>query len=171
MKDATAYLTEMGINMSGRVRAVQTAAELDFDADTYRRIIGELTGDDDVNIGDDEVKFVFRYTVQGIAEGQPVDIAYGAAVPKGIDYVATHPWVLAKPDYESNYTPKSTVDALGQPKQKKGAKKQAAIKFWKENQGKYTTRKEWIEALADAVGLTSAAASTYHHNLNKGNWA
>jgi hypothetical protein len=164
---ALQYLTDMNIDTSNRIRAVQDAGALEFDANTYRKVMGELTGLE-INVADDTARTAFMYTVQFAVEGQPIDIAYQAAVPKAEDYVAKHPWINAKPDYE--YEPTSRVDALGAPKQKKGAKKEAAIAYWNAHQEDHTTRKEWIEALMENVGLTSGAASTYHHNLKKGAW-
>ena len=165
---AVQYLTDMGINMNSRIRAVQDAGALEFDPNTYRRVMAELTGKE-IEVSDDEARYAFMYTVQNLTAGQPVDIAYDTAVPLARAYISTHPWVLAKPEYE--YEPKNAVGALGQPKQKKGAKKEAAILFWNDNQDKYTTRKQWIEALMEAVGLTKAAASTYHYNLRTGAWS
>ena len=172
--NALEYLaTELNISTNSRLRAVQEAGELAFDPDTYRRVIGELTGSEDVNVGDDEAKFAFMYLVEEIVAGQKTDsIDIASAESKAIKFVKNNPWVLAKPDEDdSYYTPKSTVDALGQPKQKKGAKKIAAIRFWKDNQSKFKNRKEWITALAENIGLTEAAASTYHYNLRKGIWS
>lgn len=162
----TQYLAELGIDTRSRIYAIQDAGALEFDENTYRRIIGELTGTEDVNIGDDYARHTFMYLIDGIMQDNP-DLS--AAEARAIAYVDANRWVLAKPEYE--YEPKQTVDALGQPKQRKGAKKEAAIVFWKSNQGKFTTRKEWIAALADNVGLTEAAASTYHHNLKTGKWS
>jgi hypothetical protein len=166
MEDINTYLNELGIDTTSRIRGVQDAGALSFDENTYRRIIGELTGEEDVNVGDDYARMTFMYLIGDVLEVGVPNLPTAEA--KAIEYVDAHPWILAKPEYE--YEPKSKVDALGQPKQKKGAKKEAAIIFWNANQSKYSTRKEWIKALADNVGLTKAAASTYHHNLKKGIW-
>lgn len=169
MNEAITYLqTELNIDTRSTIRAVQDAGALEFDENTYRRIIGELTGTEDVNVSDDHARHTFMYLVQDVVSGQ--DINLNAAEERAIKYVAKNPWSIIKPEYNNYYEPKSTVDALGQPKQKKGAKKEAAIAFWNANQGKYTSRKEWIEALAENVGLTPAAASTYHHSLKNGLW-
>jgi hypothetical protein len=172
MMNAAEYLkTELNIDITNRVYAVQDAGATEFDADTYRRIIGELSGSDDINVGDDEAKTAFMYMVDNIATGLPGNIAYPIAEAKAVKFVEANPWINAKPDFESTYTPKSTVDAVGNPKQKKGAKKAQAIAFWKANQGKFTTRKDWIEALMEAVSLSKGAASTYHYNMKSGVWA
>lgn len=162
--DTIKLLEELHIPTTNRIRAVHAAGELAFDPIKYREIVKELTGKDTA-VNDDEVKFTFLYLVQDIASGLPADL--NSAEDKAIRYVHNNPWVLVKPDYE--YTPKSTVDALGNPKQKKGEKKRKAIEFWNANQNKYSTRKQWIDALCEHVGLTKAAASTYHYNL-KTSW-
>ena len=172
--NALEYLaTELNITTNSRLRAVQEAGELSFNPDTYRKVIGDLIGSNDVNVGDDEAKFTFMYLVEEIVVGQKTDsIDIASAEEKAIKFVQTNRWILAKPDEETSYYKhKSTIDALGQPKQKKGAKKEAALRFWKTNQNKFTTRKEWINALAKHVGLTEAASSTYHYNLRKGIWS
>lgn len=168
MTPAIKYLNGLGITTSNRIRAVRDAGELEYDANTYRRVIGELTGLE-VDVQDDEAKYVFMYTVDNIMIGSTVDMAYANAVPKASKYVATHPWVLVKPDYSTAST-SNKVDALGKPKQKKGAKKAAAIKFWNANKDETWSRKEWIEHLCENVGLTKGAASTYHYNLSRNKW-
>jgi hypothetical protein len=167
MTAAIKYLEDLNISTATVNRAVQDAALLDLDPAGYREVMKDLTGADSIPATDDEVKFAFRYLVADIVVGQPVDIALASALPKATKFIAARPWVLAKPDYT---TEPSGTDALGQPKRKKGAKKDAALAFWKANQSKYSSRKDWIEALADNIGLTKAAASTYHHNLKKGLW-
>lgn len=168
MNPTTKYLNELNIDIThGRVRAVKDAGSLALNGDQYREIINDLTGIA-VDINDKEARYAFLYTVEYLANGMTPDIALSNALPKAEAFVKNRPWVFAEINH--HYTPKSTVDALGKPKQKKGAKKQAAIVFWKNNQDKYDTRKQWIEALAENIGLTSAAASTYHYNLKKGVW-
>lgn len=165
MKDAITYLNDLNIDTTNHNRAVQSAGLLAFDEDTYREVISDLTGTD-TKVEDDFTKYTFMYVVDQImTKGTP---DFESAYNKAKQLVKQRPWTLAKPEYTSSYTPKSTTDALGNPKQKKGAKKEAAKKFWKENQGKFTTRKQWIEALMEHVGLTKAGASTYHYNLKKG---
>lgn len=167
--NAIDYLnTELSLDTTNRFRAIEDAGQLAFNPDTYRRIIGELSGAEEVAVKDDYAKHTFMYLVDNIITGLPGKAALEVAVPKAAAFVESHPWVLAKP--EVDYQPTSKVDALGEPKQKKGAKKSAAITFWKENQGNFETRKEWLDALMENVGLTKGAASTYHHNLKKGLW-
>ena len=159
MNQAIAYLNDLGIDTTSRVRAIQTANEMKFDGEGYRRMIAELTGETPTT-DDNHARYTFLYLVQDIVTGQKTDSIDQASI-KAAKYLKENPWVVAKPETTSYYEPKTTVDALGQPKQKKGAKKEAAIKFYKENKDKFTTRKEWIAALAQNIGLTEAAASTY----------
>ena len=169
--NAIEVLSELKINTTSCLRAVQDANHIRFEDNTYRRLIGQLTGSDDVNVGDDEARHTFLYLVEEIVKEQKTDsIDLASAHNKALKFVKANPWATVKPEYTSYYKPKTTVDALGNPRQKKGAKKAKAIKFWNENRGKFNTRKEWIEALMENVGLTEAAASTYHYNLKKGVW-
>lgn len=155
---------------SGRVRAVQAAAKLDYDANAYRVVIQDLCGITlQGEVDDDHAKHVFMYLVQDVMDKKNTSLPF--ALERANQFIKDRPWVLAKPEPTSSYVPKSTVDALGNPKQKKGAKKAKAIAFWNASQDKYTTRKQWIAALMENVGLTSGAASTYHHNLKTGKWS
>lgn len=155
---------------AGRIRAVQAAAKLEYDNDAYRAVIADICQLDDApEAHDDIARLAFMYLVQDVIDKHNTSLPF--AIERAEAYIADHPWVLAKAEPTSSYVPKSTVDALGKPKQKKGAKKAKAIAFWNANQGKYETRKEWIEALMENVGLTKGAASTYHHNMKKGTWA
>ena len=122
--NALEYLsTELNISTNSRLRAVQEAGELEFDPDTYRRVISELTQSEDVNVGDEEAKFTFMYLVEEIVVGQKTDsLDLASAESKAIKFVNANPWAIIKPEYNDYYQPKSTIDALGNPKQKKGAK-------------------------------------------------
>ena len=159
-------LKQLGIDTHNKYTAVESAGLLNFDADTYRRIIGELTNSEEVNIGDDEADHTFRYIVQDIFENKEVDL--DSAQQRAIRFITKHPHVLIKPDRTSYYVPKKTVDATGAPVQKKGAKKQKALKLWRDNE--FGSRKDWIEFLMKEVPLSKAAASTYYHNMKTGTW-
>ena len=159
-------LKEIGIDTHNKYTAIETAGQTEFDAETYRRIIGELTGAEEVNVGDDEAKHTFMYLVNDIVDKGEADL--DSAQKRGLKLVTKNPHLLIKPETKSYYVPKKTVDATGAPVQKKGAKKQKALKLWKENN--FSTRKEWIEFLMQEVPLSKAAASTYYHNMKTGLW-
>lgn len=164
--DQIAYLADLGINTANRARAIQTAKEVLSDANGCRQVINELTGAN-FDGDDNQAKMTLLYLVQDIVSGQKTDSIDQASM-KANKFITNNPWAFVEPEYKSSYVPKSTVDALGKPKKKKGAKKAAAIKFWNDNQGTYTTRKDWINAIAEHVGLTPAGAATYYHNLKTG---
>lgn len=85
------------------------------------------------------------------------------AKAKALTLVTDNPWMFAVVDGE----PK--LDASGNVKPKKGAKKDMAKKVYNDLiKGKVTARKDAIAILVKEVGLTPAGASTYYANLKKG---
>lgn len=88
---------------------------------------------------------------------------------RALKFITENPWSVKEyVSEDDDGEPK--LDAAGNPKQKKGAKKELAKKVWADNADKQTTmkRKEWIALLCEEVGLTPAGASTYYANLKKG---
>lgn len=159
-------LTSLQINTVSPLRAVQEVRSLDFDEESYKKLVSDLIGRD-VDFSDNYALQVAQYIVQDVVNGNEIDLE--GNIEKAAKFVDSHPWINAeKKESYSSYKPRSTVDCLGNPKQKKGAKKAKAIKFWNENKGKFNSRKEWIVALMEAVDLSKAGASTYYHNLNTG---
>jgi hypothetical protein len=115
-------------------------------------------------------RLVFGYTVQetiktfnsGIIPS--MEDVWTDVTTKSAEYIKNHPWSVK--DYtQADGEPK--LDAAGNPKQKKGAKKELAREVWNENKHKEMSRKEWIALLVELVGLTPAGASTYYAGLKK----
>jgi len=78
--------------------------------------------------------------------------------------VENESWMFATSDKE----PK--LDAEGNVKPKKGAKKELAMEVYANDiKGKIDVRKDAIAILVEKVGLTPAGASTYYANLKKKN--
>ena len=165
MSDLLTKLASYEINVANRIRAIQSIRELGFDEESYRTMILDLTGRE---VDGDEfvIENTFKYLVDEVMVDGKCD--FDVALKKATSFVDLNPWVKVKPDYTSYYTPKSTVDAMGNPKQKKGKKKDQAIKLWKERKDENLSRQQWIEILMDKVGLSKMGASTYHYNLSKG---
>lgn len=83
---------------------------------------------------------------------------------KAAKLVKDQPWMFASTDAE----PK--LDAEGNVKPKKGAKKDLAMEVYRDHiVGKIDVRKDAIAILVEKVGLTPAGASTYYANLKKKN--
>jgi len=80
--------------------------------------------------------------------------------------IQNQPWCIR--DYAVDNSGTQKLDAAGNVKQKKGAKKELVKKIWNENKHKDMTRKEWIALFCAEAGLTPAGASTYYANAQKG---
>ena len=92
---------------------------------------------------------------------------YHDVLEKSRKHIGNSPWVVMEWEVEQTGEPK--MDAAGNPKQKKGAKKEMALKVYEANKHNTDlTRQDWIKLLMDEVGMTKAGASTYYANLKKG---
>lgn len=116
----------------------------------------------------EQARIYFLYTVQETVRafgGQTIpDMAevWETVQQRAQKFCTTNTWAFAKKDVEPN------VDANGNFKPKKGAKKDLALRVYSDNKDKDLTRKQWIELLVKEVGLTPAGASTYYANLKSG---
>ena len=148
------------------IQAIQAINGLgDLGETEYSARIQEITGTKPT-VDPKLLRHTYLYLVQeGIKEGV-VDIE--VAVEKATTFTTKNPWSLAR-DPEPVGT-----DAAGNPKQKKGAKKDQAVRFYTENKAKAKkdewTRARWITELMAACGLTSGGASTYYANLKAGRY-
>lgn len=133
----------------------------------YKYLIADLGGADSPTEDSRELNFTFRYLVTEAIENSELKgkELVAVAYEKAKDFIASHQYVFATPD--ADVPPK--LDAAGNPKPKKGAKKELARKVYDEQiRNKDKTRKEAIEILVAEVGLSPAGASTYYANLKKG---
>jgi len=161
-------IASYGIPTSSYVKAIQHInSQTTLSNDEYIRRIEEMSG---FSINDDQLnpRFTYLYiiqeTIRSFGELDENEILR-VAINKSIEYVNINPWSLAKEN-------KRPVDVNGNPKPKKGVKKEAALKLWKSVTDKTSmTRKEWIAKLVEVVGLTPAGASTYYANLKAGRYA
>lgn len=141
----------------------------DLGADEYRTRIAQLTNGT-LSLPDQYARFTYLYLIQnGLKNGQ-ADLSCAEKDAK--KFIDQNPWIFAKSDSNSELRPRSApkLDASGNPKQRKGAKKDKAIRFYNENKNQSWTRKEWIEKLVENIGLTPAGASTYYANLKAGRY-
>lgn len=142
------------------------------DADYIKRI-EELVGYS-VTISTEHLpRYVYLYFVQELIRASmntdvlhPVSI-YEVAYKRADEFVKENSYIFATGEDDTNATPK--LDAAGNIKPKKGAKKDLAKVVYKEDiEGKSLTRKDAIAILMEKVGLTSGGASTYYANLKSG---
>lgn len=138
--------------------------------DEYVRRIKEITGKSVKFESSDMARMTYSYLVAvAIEETNHTDILDAEALlkkatEKASKLVEENSWMFAKAEAE----PK--LDASGNVKPKKGAKKELAMKVYAEDiKDKVTVRKDAIAILVEKVGMTPAGASTYYANLKKNN--
>lgn len=170
MHNAITTLQNYKIPTGSYIRAIQEINEDgELSHNEYVKRCKELVGAD-VELDEKTDRYVYLYLVQEtIRKSFTTDQLnmielFEQAKELADKFCKENPYVFATSvDFEN---PK--LDANGNPKKKKGAKKELAKKIWSENQGKNLTRKQWIELLIEEVGLTPGGASTYHANLKAG---
>lgn len=160
-------LKQYGINITNRHRAIKSITDWGYNDRMYREMIESLTGRES-DVDEYEVEYVFKYLVDGMFQTGVIDL--NAATIKGVKFVETHPHVRVEREARTYYVRKSELDATGAPKQKKGNKKEIAIRLWKANKLglKFDDRKGWMEYLQKEVPMTVDGSSTYHYNLKTG---
>jgi len=135
--------------------------------DEYKDLIIELAMDDVPTEDSRELNYTFRYLVTMAIEhpGHTGKATLALAYEKAKTFIANHQYVFATPDEDDE--PK--LDAIGNVKPKKGAKKELARKVYDEKiRNKDVSRKDAIAILMEDVGMSAGGASTYYANLKKG---
>lgn len=155
---AVAAAQHMGLTGIGQLRD-----------DEYIERIKEISGETVKLDNSDMYRITYAYLVaEAIRVSDNTNIIdaqalLGSAKVKATKLIKECPWMFVRAESE----PK--LDAAGNVKPKKGAKKELAKQVFTEFiEGKVTVRKEAIAILVEKVGLTSAGASTYYANLKKG---
>lgn len=127
-------------------------------------------------------KYTFRYVAQNVLYAYLNKVPFDndsllfKSLKQAHKYILENSWVFSTGD-DPNAPPK--LDAAGNVAPKKGDKQANAKKLWVDNQKndalfvtkdgeRNPVRKLWIELLVKEVGLTTAGASTYYHNLKTG---
>jgi len=187
MKSPIQVITDYGIPTDSIIHAVQHIQSTEdthhyntfgpYSQQEYEQMITEIMGLD-VTPSYDSWKIArtyFGYTVQeslrmfNTGDIPDMDELWKEINRRAEHFMKEYPWAIT--DYTAEAAEDDQkLDASGNPKQKKGAKKEAAKKVWNDNFDKQTTmaRKEWIALLCEQVGLSPAAASTYYANLKNG---
>jgi len=139
---------------------------MELPTEEYRERITVLTNIDAHTSDEDELNFLYRYIIAGAIDGETnMERLVQSALEKSKTFIANNEFVFARP--EENQAPK--LDAAGNVKPKKGAKKDLAIKVYNEQiKDKGLSRKEAIQIIMDEVKMSSGGASTYYANLKSG---
>jgi hypothetical protein len=169
--DATQYVTTADEDISYQRPGIGTLPK-----EEYEKRIAEVLGLDAVPEYESQkiARIYFGYTVQETIRNFQVGVPdmewlWNDINQRAEKFMIEHPWAIKEyVNEDEDGEPK--LDAAGNPKQRKGAKKELAKKVWADNADKQATmpRKEWIALLCEEVGLTPAGASTYYANLKKG---
>lgn len=163
-------IEQSGIPTDRASQAIQHMRDhglFELDAQDYRERIALLTNVDAPTSDERELNYLYRYIITDAIQNSEVDASQlvSGALTKARKFISTHQYVFAKPEEEK--APK--LDAAGNVKPKKGAKKELAKKVYNEQiKDNDLSRKEAIAILVEEVGLTPAGASTYYANLKKG---
>lgn len=172
-------LTAWGIPTDYDVKAVQAIRNHDAQSGLLwteeltkqqkEQRVATILGIEPISFDNDKhARLVYGYAVgETVKAGHQVDPEMIFAKVKNI--IGEMPWVVTM--YESfSHADDGPVklDAIGEPKRKKGAKKAIAVEVYNREKGTERTRGEWIELLMNEVGLSKAGASTYYAGLKKG---
>ena len=154
------------------IHAAKYLREMELDAEEARERVALLTNKS-TKLDDKYVIHVYKYLIdRGLTHEGQIDLEL--AEKRAVSFVDSSPWIFAKPDVPYSSVGPAKLDAVGNPKRRKGAKKELAIKCYKENkeladENKWA-RKDWIKCLMEEVGLSEGGASTYYANLKNGTY-
>lgn len=164
-------LALIGIPTRSAAAAIQHMRDggwMEKTTEDYRYLIADVTSSEPPTEDENELNYTFRYVVQEALQNREMrgKELVALAYEKAKAFLAANAYVLAKP--EADATPK--LDAAGNVKPKKGAKKEMALRVYNEQIKDVDgmTRKRAIEILMEEVGMTAGGASTYYANLKKG---
>lgn len=162
------------------VRATTRAGELYLNQRQFEQAIAEIVGSDIRPAYGNlkESRMYFRYTVQETVRaflgGEIPDMGnvWEDAQQRAQAFIGANPWSTKDFVSETNGvdefgSPRLKVDARGNPKMKKGAKKELALSLYIRMNDGTNDRAAIIQALMDDVSMTKAGATTYFHNMKK----
>ena len=151
------------------IQYINEGAEL-TDADYLLRI-EQLVGYSVEITAEHMPRYVYLYLVQEIirtslkGEDFRVVNVYDIAYKRAEEFLEMNQYIFAT----SDDTKPVKLDAAGNVKPKKGAKKELAKKVYVADiEGKELSRKDAIAILMEKVGLSAGGASTYYANLKNG---
>lgn len=177
MRTPLEFIADYGVSTTSYIRAIQDFNDLDdpiiLTKAQYERGIADIIGGDHPPSyrNDKEARIYFLYVIQetirafqqqGIPE---MDEVWEYAQTRARKMIEKQPWSIK--DYFTEDKGEPKLDAAGNPKKRKGAKKEEAEALYRELNDGTNDRPAIIAALVDEVGLSKAGATTYFHNLKK----
>lgn len=180
LKSPLEVIASYDIPTDSIIRAARVAGELYLNQSQFERAIAEIVGSDTPPAYSNlkESRMYFRYTVQ-----ETVRAFLGGDVPdmenvwrdsqqRAQAFISANPWCIKDFISETNGvdefgSPRLKTDARGNPKMKKGAKKELALALYLRMNDGANDRSAIIQALMDEVSMTKAGATTYFHNMKK----
>jgi hypothetical protein len=138
----------------------------------YERGIANIIGGDHPPLyaNEKEARIYFLYviqeTIRAFQHGIPeMDQVWEEAQRRAKAMIERQPWAVK--DYNTTEDGEPKMDAVGNPKKRKGAKKEEAEALFRQMNDGTNSRTTIIAALVDEIGMSKAGATTYFHNLKK----
>jgi len=166
-----------GVSTTSYIRAIQEFNDLErpivLRKAQYEQGIADIIGGDHPPSysNEKEAKIYFLYVVQetirAYGTGVIPDMAevWENAQIRAKKMIENQPWAIKDYFTEDDGEPK--LDATGNPKKRKGAKKDEAEALYRRLNDGTNDRTAIIDALINEVGMSKPGATTYFHNLKK----
>jgi hypothetical protein len=177
MRTPLEIIADYGVSTTSYIQAIQQFNNIDhpivMEKSQYEESINEIIGGDTPPTfsSDKEARIYFLYVVQetirAFGQGIIPDMAdvWVEAQRRAKIMIQEQPWAIKEYNTETTGEPK--LDAAGNPKKRKGAKKVEAEALYKRMNDGQNDRNAIIDALIADVGLSKPGATTYFHNLKK----
>lgn len=169
MHEAIKTLISHKIPVTSYVAAIQylNAKEPDgVSPERYEKRIKELIGNEGIQISDKYVRHTYLYLVQETIRSSfttdqiDMKMLFSDAVKRAVKFVDENEYML----FAEKKTPVK-LDSKGEPKKKKGWKKDEAERLYKENKG--MAKKDFMALLMDKLDMTKSGSQTYFYNCKK----
>lgn len=165
-----------GVSNTSIIRAIQDLNDPDrpitFRKEQYERNIADIIGLQQAPSfsNEKEARIYFLYTIQetirAFQSGIPdMEDVWDDVLLRAKRMIENQPWAIKDCLVEDDGEPK--LGAAGNPKKRKGAKKDEAEALYRRMNDGNNTRPQIIAALVEEVGLSKPGATTYFHNLKK----
>lgn len=177
MRTPLEIIADYGVPTTSYLRAIQAFNDdekpIVLRKEQYEKGIADIVGGDHPPSysNEKEARIYFLYVVQetirAFSQGTipEMDVVWEDAQNRAKNMIANQPWAIK--DYAAEDTGEPKLDAAGNPKKRKGAKKDEAEALYRRmNDGK-NDRVAIINALVEEVGMSKPGATTYFHNLKK----
>lgn len=177
MRTPLEVIAGYGVSTTSYIRAIQQFNDLDHSIilkkEQYEKGIADIVGGDHPPSfsSEKEARIYFLYviqeTIRSFSQGTipEMDHVWEDAQRRAKQMIINQPWAVK--DYCADDEGEPKLDAAGNPKKRKGAKKDEAEALYKRMNDGNNDRTAIIAALIDEVGMSKAGATTYFHNLKK----